>query len=100
MGIEVGSRSNRDSPGQGNPKEDRALMNVSTTRAERSLSGARCAKRQRAGDRVSSGSGLFIDEPGDDHRIAGRATPRPKHRAEVSAKRASLIAMPARQEAA
>jgi ATP-dependent DNA helicase Rep len=75
-GLEEGILPHRESIDAGTLDEERRLMYVGITRAERSLHLSFCRARTRAGGRVDSAPSRFLKELAqDDLRWAGAALP-------------------------
>ncbi|MBK9702236.1 MAG: UvrD-helicase domain-containing protein [Betaproteobacteria bacterium] len=76
VGLEEGILPHRESIANGSVDEERRLMYVGVTRAERSLHLSYCRKRRRAGEAVTCEPSRFIGELAqDDLRWAGAALP-------------------------
>ncbi|MBK8688573.1 MAG: UvrD-helicase domain-containing protein [Betaproteobacteria bacterium] len=76
VGLEEGILPHRESIANGSVDEERRLMYVGVTRAERSLHLSYCRKRRRAGETVACLPSRFIGELAqDDLRWAGAALP-------------------------
>jgi ATP-dependent DNA helicase Rep len=76
VGLEEGILPHRESIAAGSVDEERRLMYVGVTRAERSLHLSFCRKRRRAGEAVACEPSRFIGELAqDDLRWAGAALP-------------------------
>ena len=73
VGCEEGILPHRESVEGGKVEEERRLMYVGITRAQKSLTISYCKKRKRAGDWEACEPSRFIDElPGDDVRHSGK----------------------------
>jgi len=91
IGVEEGILPHRESTDQQKVEEERRLMYVGITRAQKSLTITYCKKRKRAGDWESCEPSRFLDElPQDDVRHAGK--PNETDPAERKAQAASRIA--------
>jgi ATP-dependent DNA helicase Rep len=76
VGLEEGILPHRESIAAGTVEEERRLMYVGVTRAERSLHLSFCRKRKRAGESVGCEPSRFIAELAqEDLRWAGEALP-------------------------
>jgi ATP-dependent DNA helicase Rep len=76
VGLEEGILPHRESIDAGTIDEERRLMYVGVTRAERSLSLSFCRTRKRAGDRVDAAPSRFLKELAqEDLRWAGTPLP-------------------------
>ena len=76
VGLEEGLLPHREAVALGNVDEERRLMYVGVTRAQRSLHLSFCRKRRRAGEAVACEPSRFIGELAqDDLRWAGAALP-------------------------
>ena len=76
VGLEEGMLPHRESIDAGNVDEERRLMYVGVTRAQRSLHLSFCRKRKRAGEAVDCQPSRFLGELAqDDLRWAGAALP-------------------------
>ncbi|MDA8383663.1 MAG: UvrD-helicase domain-containing protein [Betaproteobacteria bacterium] len=92
IGVEEGILPHRESLEADQVAEERRLMYVGITRAQRSLTLSYCRKRKRAGEWVSGEVSRFVDELGDELRISGKETgPSPK--ADAMTRLAGLKAM-------
>jgi ATP-dependent DNA helicase Rep len=100
VGLEEGILPHRESIAAGTVDEERRLMYVGVTRAERSLHLSFCRKRRRAGESVACEPSRFISELAqEDLRWAGEALPddeAAKERAAGSERLKNLKAMLAR----
>ena len=96
IGVEEGILPHRESVDNGKIEEERRLMYVGITRAERSLHISWCRKRKRAGETESCEPSRFIAElPQDDLRLSGMpgadpATAKETGRAAMASIRAML----------
>ncbi|HQR50756.1 MAG TPA: UvrD-helicase domain-containing protein [Methylophilaceae bacterium] len=73
IGVEEGILPHRESVDNGKIEEERRLMYVGITRAERSLHISWCRKRRRAGETTACEPSRFIAElPADDVRHSGQ----------------------------
>jgi len=93
VGIEEGILPHRESVDAGNLAEERRLMYVGITRAERSLTVTFCEKRKRGKEVMECEPSRFIAEMGDDLKHAGRGKADPVSKEEGSAKLARFSAM-------
>jgi len=76
VGLEEGILPHRESIDAGTVEEERRLMYVGLTRAQRSLHLSYCSRRRRAGEWFTSTPSRFIDElPAEDLRRAGEKLP-------------------------
>jgi ATP-dependent DNA helicase Rep len=76
VGLEEGILPHRESIAAGNVDEERRLMYVGVTRAQRSLHLSFCRRRRRAGEAAACSPSRFIGELAqDDLRWAGTALP-------------------------
>lgn len=74
VGVEEGILPHRESVDNGKVEEERRLMYVGITRAQKSLTITYCKKRKRAGDWEHCEPSRFLDElPADDIRHAGKS---------------------------
>lgn len=74
IGVEEGILPHRESLDDRKVEEERRLMYVGITRAQKSLTITYCKKRKRAGDWENCEPSRFLDElPKDDIRHAGKA---------------------------
>ncbi len=74
IGVEEGILPHRESIDNGTIEEERRLMYVGITRAQKSLSISWCKKRKRAGETETCEPSRFIAElPQDDVRHSGQA---------------------------
>ncbi len=74
IGVEEGILPHRESQDAAKVEEERRLMYVGITRAQRSLTITYCKKRKRAGDWEHCEPSRFIEElPEDDIRHAGKS---------------------------
>jgi ATP-dependent DNA helicase Rep len=100
VGLEEGILPHRESIAAGSVDEERRLMYVGVTRAERSLHLSFCRRRRRAGESVACEPSRFIGELAqEDLRWAGAALPADeaaKEKAAGSERLKSLKAMLAR----
>ncbi len=86
VGLEEGILPHREAVAAGNVDEERRLMYVGLTRAQRSLSLSYCSRRKRAGEWTAAVPSRFLAELAqDDLRYAGAALPA----AEAAAERAT-----------
>ncbi len=76
VGLEEGILPHREAVANGNVEEERRLMYVGITRAQRSLHLSFCRRRRRAGEPVDSQPSRFLAELAkEDLRWAGEALP-------------------------
>jgi ATP-dependent DNA helicase Rep len=68
VGVEENILPHRDAVDEGRLEEERRLMYVGVTRAQRSLTLSHCARRKRARETVACDPSRFIDELGDEVR--------------------------------
>ena len=96
VGLEEGLLPHREAVALGNVDEERRLMYVGVTRAQRSLHLSFCRARKRAGERVDCQPSRFIGELAqDDLRWAGEALPADEAAKEKDAGRARLAQLKA-----
>ena len=96
VGLEEGLLPHREAIDAGQLDEERRLMYVAITRAQRSLHLTYCRTRKRAGGRVDCVPSRFIAELAqDDLRYAGRALPPDEAAREKTAGAARLKALKA-----
>ena len=94
VGIEENILPHRESIDNGQIEEERRLMYVGITRAQKSLTLSYCKKRKRAGDWQVCEASRFIDELAqEDLRISGRETDALTQKTEGTARLAGLKAM-------
>src|SRR5690606_2655940 len=92
VGVEEGILPHRESIDNGKIEEERRLMYVGITRAQKSLHISWCKKRKRAGEFESCEPSRFIDElPKDDLRLFGHSTPDPAASQEMGRERMAQI---------
>ncbi|MEO6748375.1 MAG: UvrD-helicase domain-containing protein [Casimicrobiaceae bacterium] len=76
VGVEEGILPHREAVDAGNVEEERRLMYVGVTRAQRTLHLSFCRARRRAGGRVDCAPSRFLDELAqEDLRYSGAALP-------------------------
>ncbi len=86
VGLEEGILPHRESMAAGNVDEERRLMYVGVTRAQRSLHLSYCRKRKRAGEWTAAEPSRFLSELAqEDLRYAGAALPPGEAAAEKAA---------------
>jgi ATP-dependent DNA helicase Rep len=93
VGIEEGILPHRESIDGGSIEEERRLMYVGITRAERSLHLSYCERRKMGKEWRECEASRFIAEMGDDLKISGRGQDAPSDRASGSARLAQMRAM-------
>ncbi len=94
VGVEEGILPHRESIDGGMVEEERRLMYVGITRAQRTLTISHCLKRKRAREFQACEPSRFIAElPQEDVRIVGREVDAAQQRQEGSAHLAQLKAM-------
>jgi ATP-dependent DNA helicase Rep len=94
VGVEEGILPHRESIDNGQIEEERRLMYVGITRAQKSLTLSYCTRRKRAGELQVCEPSRFIDELAqDDLRISGKSTDPQAQKTEGTAKLANLKAM-------
>ncbi len=95
VGCEEGILPHRESIDNDMVEEERRLMYVGITRAQRSLTISYASKRKRAGEWTVCEPSRFLAElPADDIRHSGKTTEKPQvTREEGAAKLANLRAM-------
>ncbi len=92
VGVEEGILPHRESMDQHKVEEERRLMYVGITRAQKSLTITYCKKRKRAGEWEHCEPSRFLDElPPDDVRHAGKSTSDPVDRKATAASRMANI---------
>jgi len=97
VGIEEGILPHRESTDPASIEEERRLMYVGITRAERSLHVSYCEKRKSGKEWRECEASRFIAEMGDDLKMSGRGQDEPVDRASGSARLAQMRAMFAKQ---
>ncbi|WP_124947151.1 UvrD-helicase domain-containing protein [Sulfurirhabdus autotrophica] len=98
VGIEEGILPHRESIENGQIEEERRLMYVGITRAQKSLTLTHCKKRKRAGEWQMCEPSRFIDELAqEDLRVSGRESDPATQKAEGTAKLDQLKAMLSRK---
>ena len=96
VGLEEGLLPHREAVALGNVDEERRLMYVGVTRAQRSLHLSFCRARKRAGEKVDCQPSRFLGELAqDDLRWAGAALPADEAAKEKDAGRARLAQLKA-----
>jgi ATP-dependent DNA helicase Rep len=91
VGLEEGILPHREAVAAGNVDEERRLMYVGLTRAQRSLSLSYCSRRKRAGEWSEGAPSRFLAELAqEDLRWAGVALPAADAAAERAAGRERL----------
>ena len=94
VGIEEGILPHRESIDNGQVEEERRLMYVGITRAQKSLTITHCKKRKRAGEWQTCEASRFIDELAqEDLRISGKGGDAATQKSEGESKLAQLKAM-------
>jgi ATP-dependent DNA helicase Rep len=94
VGVEEGILPHRESVDNGQVEEERRLMYVGITRAQRSLTISHCQKRKRAREwQVCEPSRFIAELPQDDVRISGREVDQAQQKTEGTARLAQLKAM-------
>jgi len=94
VGVEEGILPHRESIDNGQVEEERRLMYVGITRAQRSLTISHCLKRKRAREYQACEPSRFIAElPQDDVRVSGREVDQAQQKVEGTARLAQLKAM-------
>jgi ATP-dependent DNA helicase Rep len=94
VGVEEGILPHRESVENGQIEEERRLMYVGITRAQRTLTISHCLKRKRAREFQACDPSRFIAElPQDDVRISGREVNQEQQKVEGTARLAQLKAM-------
>ncbi len=93
VGMEEGLLPHRESIEGGGIEEERRLMYVGITRAERSLHISYCERRKSGKEWRECEPSRFIAEMGDDLKISGRGQDQPADRATGSARLAQMRAM-------
>lgn len=92
VGVEEGILPHRESVDNGKIEEERRLMYVGITRAERSLHISWCRKRKRAGDTEACEPSRFIEElPIEDLRQSGQINADPEASKENGKERMAQI---------
>ncbi len=96
VGLEEGILPHRETVAAGNVEEERRLLYVGLTRAQRSLHLSYCRKRKRAGEWLACAPSRFLTElPQDDLRYAGAVVPPDEAAREREAGRARLAQLKA-----
>jgi ATP-dependent DNA helicase Rep len=94
VGIEEGILPHRESTEPSKVEEERRLMYVGITRAQRTLHISFCERRKQAREFIPCEPSRFIDEMGrDDVRFAGGKEAKPVDKATGSARLDALKAM-------
>ncbi len=93
VGMEEGLLPHRESVEAGGIEEERRLMYVGITRAERSLHISYCEKRKSGKEWRACEPSRFIAEMGDDLKISGRGQDQPADHATGTARLAQMRAM-------
>ncbi len=94
VGVEEGILPHRECIDNGLVEEERRLMYVGITRAQRSLTLTHCKKRKRGREWQICEASRFIDELGEeDLRLSGKENPAAEQKQEGSARLAQLKAM-------
>lgn len=92
VGVEEGMLPHQSSIDEDKIEEERRLMYVGVTRAQRSLTITWCERRKSAGEMLTIEPSRFIEELGDGLRRSGKDAP-PVTQAEGRARLANLAAM-------
>ena len=93
VGVEEGILPHRESIDAGTVEEERRLMYVGITRAERSLSISYCERRKTGKDWRECEPSRFIAEMGGDLKMTGGKTAEPADRASGAARLAQMRAL-------
>ncbi len=93
VGVEEGILPHRESIEAGTVEEERRLMYVGITRAERSLAISWCERRKMGKEWRECEPSRFIAELGDDLRMTGGKAAEPADRASGAARLAQMRAM-------
>jgi ATP-dependent DNA helicase Rep len=93
VGVEEGILPHRESVDAGTVEEERRLMYVGITRAQRSLHLSYCERRKSGRDWRQCEPSRFIAEMGEELKIAGRGKDAPVDRAAGAARLAQMRAM-------
>ena len=93
VGVEEGILPHRESVDGGRIDEERRLMYVGITRAQRGLFLSHCLKRKRAREWQACEPSRFIAEMGDDLALSGQTRDDKQSRAEGSTQLAQLKAL-------
>lgn len=93
VGVEEGILPHRESIDAGTVEEERRLMYVGITRAERSLVISYCERRKAGREWRSCEPSRFIAEMGDDLKMTGGKAAEPADRAAGAARLAQMRAL-------
>jgi ATP-dependent DNA helicase Rep len=93
VGVEEGILPHRESIDAGTVEEERRLMYVGITRAERSLTITHCERRKTGKDWRECEPSRFIAEMGDDLKLSGGKAAEPADRASGAARLAQMRAL-------
>lgn len=98
VGVEEGLLPHRDAEAEGRIEEERRLMYVGITRAERSLHVSWCERRKQGKEWRSCEPSRFIAEMGDDLKLSGGKQEKTPDKAAGRAKLAQFKALLAGEE--
>jgi len=93
VGVEEGLLPHRESVEAGTVEEERRLMYVGITRAERSLTLSHCERRKSGKEWRTCEPSRFIAELGDDLKMTGGKAAQPADRASGAARLAQMKAL-------
>ncbi len=100
IGVEEGLLPHQSSIDEGKIEEERRLMYVGITRAQRSLNITWCERRKAGKEMYACEASRFIDEMGEDVRINDRKANAPVSNEEGRARIANLMAMLEKRDSA
>jgi len=93
IGIEEGILPHREAQADGRIEEERRLMYVGVTRAQRSLHLSYCERRKQGRESIPCEPSRFVAEMGDDLRVSGGKSAAPADKAATSDRLAAMKAM-------
>lgn len=93
VGVEEDILPHRESQDEEKLAEERRLMYVGVTRAQKSLNITYCHKRKRGGEMCGVEPSRFIAELGDDIDLPGKVQPEAEKKAQGKAALAGIMAM-------